>query len=83
MNAVEAELLEALRNLEGVVGTGAPGPRPGLAAALAQVESAGRRLPPGTAPDLLHYVQKRSYEKARLWLEGEDPEKGACPRHVS
>ena len=35
-----------------------------------------------TAPDLLHYLQKKSYEKARLWLESRHPEiqKGGCRR---
>ncbi len=80
MNVVERELLDALVGLEGVAGSGAPGPRPGLAEALRRVEEAARRLPAGTSGDLLHYLGKRSYEKARLWLEGKDPEQGACPR---
>jgi hypothetical protein len=80
MNAVEHELLEALVRLERVVGTGAPGPKPGLAEALQGIQDTARRLPPGTSGELLHYLGKRSYEKARLWLEGKDPEQGVCPR---
>jgi hypothetical protein len=39
-----------------------------------------RALPAGTSPDLLHYLHKRSYEKARLWLQGRDAENvdGPC-----
>lgn len=29
---------------------------------------------------LLHFLQKRSYEKALLWIEGETPEKGICQK---
>ncbi len=80
MNEVERELLGALVALERIAGSGEPGPKPGLGEALARVESTARRLPVGSAPDLLHYLGKRSYEKARLFLEGRDPEQGACPR---
>jgi hypothetical protein len=36
-----------------------------------------RSLPPETSPDLLHYLHKRSYEKARFWLQGRDAENAA------
>jgi hypothetical protein len=29
-------------------------------------------------PRLRHFLQNRSYEKALIWLEGEEPEKGVC-----
>jgi len=34
----------------------------------------------GTDPQLLHYLQKKSYEKARLFLQGRDAEnvQGSC-----
>jgi len=34
-------------------------------------------VPKETAPDLVHYLRRKSYEKARLWLEGRDAEKRA------
>jgi len=42
-----------------------------------------RKLPPNADPGLLHYLHKKSYEKARLFLEGRDAENqlGNC-RHV-
>jgi hypothetical protein len=40
-------------------------------------------LPRETDPQLRHYLQKKSYEKARLFLQGRDAENqaGNC-RHV-
>ena len=29
-------------------------------------------------PRLKHFLQNRSYEKALIWLKGEEPEKGVC-----
>lgn len=29
-------------------------------------------------PRLRHFLQNRSYEKALIWLEGQEPEKGVC-----
>lgn len=29
-------------------------------------------------PKLKHFLQNRSYEKALIWMEGEEPEKGVC-----
>ena len=29
-------------------------------------------------PRLRHFLQNRSYEKALIWLEGKEPEKGIC-----
>ena len=29
-------------------------------------------------PRLRHFLQNRSYEKALIWLEGEEPEKRVC-----
>jgi len=42
------------------------------------------QLPPQTDPQLLHYLHKKSYEKARLFLQGRDAENqfGNC-RHVA
>ena len=41
-------------------------------------------LPRETDPNLRHYLNKKSYEKARLFLEGRAPQitPGACRRHV-
>ena len=49
---------------------------------LTRLDELTRALPANTAPALLHYLHRKSYEKARLWLEGRDAEnaRGSCPR---
>jgi hypothetical protein len=46
-------------------------------------EVLARQMPPDADPTLRHYLQKKSYEKARLFLQGRDAENraGSC-RHV-
>ena len=31
-------------------------------------------------PRLKHFLQNRSYQKALLWIEGNEPEKGVCSK---
>ena len=58
-------------------------PKLSLLPLFARIDELAGRLPRDTAPDLLHYLHKKSYEEARLWLEGRDAENqaGNC-RHV-
>jgi len=51
-----------------------------LLAFFERLEALARKLPRGSNPDLLHYLNRKSYEKARLLLEGRDPEnaRGTC-----
>ena len=58
-------------------------PKPNLLPTFARLDELTRQLPPQTAPDLLHYLHKKSYEKARLFLQDRDAENqaGNC-RHV-
>ena len=53
-------------------------PPPSLTPIFTRLGELAAQLPPGGSHDLRHYLQRRSYEKARLWLEGVDPEKGTC-----
>jgi hypothetical protein len=81
---VEKELLSALAQLDSAVKTmAAANPKPNLMPLFAQIDELTNRLPRGTDPALLHYLHKKSYEKARLYLEGRDAENqvGNC-RHV-
>jgi hypothetical protein len=80
MTQLETKLLQALRQLEETVRT--RGPELGMQ--LQHVDELATELPKGTSPDLLHYLHKKSYQKARLWLEGRDAENeaGQCPRTV-
>jgi hypothetical protein len=84
MTEIEQKLLAALVGLERAVASMATAARkPDLLAQFKQIDELARRLPPATDPSLLHYLQKKSYEKARLFLEGRDAENqaGNC-RHV-
>lgn len=81
---VEKQLLEALTQLEATVkGLKTANPKPNLLPIFARIDELASRLPPGTDATLLHYLHKKSYEKARLYLLGRDSENqiGNC-RHV-
>ncbi len=83
MTLLEREILEALLELEATVnGMATANPKPKLLPYLQRVEELANQLPPTASPDLRHYLQKKSYEKARLWLEGRFAEiqKGGCLR---
>ena len=84
LTAFEQTLLNALVELEqaGNARRGT-GPKPDLLALFERIDGLARELPHGTDPDLLHYLQKKSYQKARLFLQGRDAENqiGNC-RHV-
>jgi len=43
----------------------------------ARLDELTRQLPRHTDPQLLHYLHKKSYEKARLWLLNRDAENQA------
>ena len=61
----------------------ATNPKPNLLLFFTRIDELAEQLPPDADPALLHYLHKKSYEKARLWLEGRDAEnqRGNC-RHV-
>jgi hypothetical protein len=81
---LEKELLAAIVRLEDAVKTLATAnPKPSLPPLFARIDECAARLPRDTDPTLLHYLHKKSYEKARLFLQGRDAENqlGNC-RHV-
>lgn len=83
-SAVELQILAALRHLdETVKSLATANPKPSLLPLFARIDELAAQLPPGTDPTLLHYLHKKSYEKARLFLQGRDAENqvGNC-RHV-
>ena len=93
MTEIENSLLAALRELDTAVAAmararaAAPAtpsvPKPNFIPLFDRIDALSKQLPRGTDSTLLHYLQKRSYEKARLYLEGRDAENqvGNC-RHV-
>lgn len=81
MTAQEQAILEALQELEAAVKSmPTANPKPNLVPLFTRLDELTRGLPPGTPPQLLHYLHKKSYEKARLWLEGRRDEiaRGTC-----
>jgi hypothetical protein len=85
MNATEQSILDSLLELEAAIGSMAQAdPKPNLLPLFSRIDTLTRALPAGTDPSLMHYLHKKSYQKARLFLQGLDAENqaGHC-RHVS
>ncbi len=85
VTALEQQILDRLLNLEQTVAAMATAnPKPSLAPILGDLSRLTRELPPGTDPQLLHYLHKHSFEKARLFLQGRDADNAAgnCLGHV-
>ena len=77
-------ILESLVELENAVQSmPTANPKPNLMPLFARLDELTSALPANTDPTLLHYLHKKSYQKARLFLEGRDAENqaGNC-RHV-
>ena len=83
MTATEQNLLAALLDLEDAVARlRTANPKPDLQTYFERIDKLTSQLSPRTNPSLLHYLHKKSYEKARLHLQGHDAENqpGNC-RH--
>ena len=81
MSDSERAILQALVELDTAVKSmPTENPKPNLLPMFARLDELTRQLPKNASPDLLHYLHKKSYEKARLWLEGRDAEnaRGNC-----
>jgi hypothetical protein len=84
MTTLENQILDSLVELETTVKNMAvANPKPSLQPLFARLEDLTRQLPRTTDQGLMHYLHKKSYQKARLFLEGRDSENAAgnC-RHV-
>jgi hypothetical protein len=80
----EKELLSVLSHLADTVQSiPRANPKPNLLPIFARLDELTSQLPRQVDPTLLHYLHKKSYEKARLFLQGRDVENqvGNC-RHV-
>lgn len=81
MTETEQAILKSLIELDQAVkAMPKANPKPDLLTIFSRLDELTRRLPKNTAPDLMHYLHKKSYEKARLWLEGRGAEnaRGNC-----
>ena len=75
---VEKEILTALIQLdETIKSMPTAKPKPNLLPLFARLDELTARLSRNTDPTLLHYMHKKSYEKARLFLQGRDAENQA------
>ncbi len=75
MTELERNIHAALVQLEeSIAAMRGPGPKPNLLPIFEKIDGLAQQLPAGTPRDLLHYLQKKSYQKARLFLEGRDAE---------
>jgi len=81
MSETERAILQSLVALDSAVkAMPTANPKPNLMPLFSRLDELTRQLPKNASPDLLHYLHKKSYEKARLWLEGRDAEnaRGNC-----
>jgi len=84
MSETESAILSALNDLESAVNViSTTAAKPNLLPLFARIDELATALPPTADATLLHYLRKKSYEKARLFLEGRDSDNqaGNC-RHV-
>ena len=82
MTETENKILEALLELESAVRSmPAANPKPNLLPLFARLDELAGGLPRDTDPTLLHYLHKKSYEKARLFLQGREAENAAGNCH--
>ena len=81
MNETERAILATLKDLEAKVQSmRTTEPKPDLMPVFERLETLTRELGSKGDPSLLHYLYKKSYEKARLYLEGREAEnvRGSC-----
>ena len=81
MSPTERDILQTLIELENAVKAMATtNPKPNLAPLFDRLDALTDQLPKDTDATLLHYLHRKSYEKARLWLEGRETENraGTC-----
>jgi hypothetical protein len=72
VNKIEQTIHQALTELDMAVRrTREPGAKVDLLPLFARIDELTRQLPRDSDSDLLHYLHRKSYEKARLWLEAQ------------
>jgi hypothetical protein len=78
MTETEQAILKSLIDLDSAVQSmPKASPKPDLMPLFARIDELVRALPRDADPTLLHDLQKKSYQKARLFLEGRDAENQA------
>jgi hypothetical protein len=73
--SLQKDLLDALVQLDvAVKALPLANPKPDLPSLFARIDKLAKQLPRDADPALLHYLHKKSYEKARFFLLGRDAE---------
>jgi hypothetical protein len=81
MTDTERSILDSLTALDvAAKSMSGPGPKPNIASILSRLDALTDELPKDADANLLHYLHKKSYEKARLFLLGRESEnaRGSC-----
>ncbi len=81
ISETENSILSVLIDLESAVKQmPTANPKPNLLPLFNRIDELTSQLPPDADPELLHFLRKKSYEKARLWLEDRRTEiaRGGC-----
>jgi hypothetical protein len=70
MTQTERDILDTLLELEQAAGRMASSaPKPDLRPLFARLDQLALQLPPDAPSDLRHYLQRKSYQKARAFLQ--------------
>lgn len=79
MTETEQAILELLVELETrAKGAASETPKQSVLPLITRLDEFAAQLPAETDPELRHFLQRRSYEKARMHLEGKAAERGSC-----
>jgi len=81
MTKTEHDILQSLRELDGAVRSlKSSESKPDLMSHFRNIDTLTDQLSEEADPRLLHFLHKKSYEKARLWLEDRHGEiqQGRC-----
>lgn len=81
MTETEESVLQALIKLDQAVKSmPLANPKPDSQPLFKELDDLARQLPPEADPELRHFLQRKSYEKARRLLEGHGARnvKGSC-----
>jgi hypothetical protein len=76
---IEQDILQALTELGEAVSTmRTANPKPNLVTIFAKLDGLAAQLPADADSELRHFLQRKSYEKARARLEGRVAARGSC-----
>ena len=71
MTEVEQQILQTLLELEkSAAAMASANPKPNLLPLFTRLDDLSKNLPASADPQLRHYLQRKSYQKARVLLQG-------------